>query len=51
LLWALDGPPSHIPLCPAIVKDVFAPGLRLQDAQKSRRRVIRSHWYWLERTL
>jgi hypothetical protein len=50
LIWALDASPSDVPLSPAAVKDVFAPGLTLKDARPSRRRLVRSHWYWLERS-
>ena len=49
LIWALDSSPSNVPLSPAAIEEIFAPGFELQDARKSRRRVIRSHWYWLVR--
>jgi cyclopropane fatty-acyl-phospholipid synthase-like methyltransferase len=49
LIWALDSSPSDVPLSPAAIKEIFAPGFELQDARKSRRRLIRSHWYWLVR--
>jgi cyclopropane fatty-acyl-phospholipid synthase-like methyltransferase len=49
LIWAMDKAPSDIPLSPDIVKETFAPGFELQKAQKSRRRIVRSHWYWLRR--
>jgi cyclopropane fatty-acyl-phospholipid synthase-like methyltransferase len=51
LIWALDSPPSDLPLSPAAVKEIFAPGFELQRAHKSRRRLFRSHWYWLVRSL
>jgi SAM-dependent methyltransferase len=50
LIWALDASPSDAPLSPAVVKEVFAPGFALTNARESRRRLIRSHWYWLERS-
>lgn len=50
LIWALDASPSDIPLSPAAVREVFAPGFVLESAQKSRRRLILSHWYWLVRS-
>jgi cyclopropane fatty-acyl-phospholipid synthase-like methyltransferase len=50
LIWALDTAPSGIAFTPDLVKEIFAPGFRLQAAQKSRRRLIRSHWYWLVRS-
>ena len=51
LIWALDSAPSDVPLSPAAVKDMFTPSFELQDARKSWRRLIRSHWYWLGRSL
>ena len=49
LMWALDGSPSDLDFSPALVQDVFAPAFTLADARKSRRRLVRSHWYWLVR--
>jgi SAM-dependent methyltransferase len=51
LIWALDSPPSDVPLSPAAVKEVFALGFELRNARKSRRRLLRSHWYWLVRSV
>ena len=51
LIWALDSSPSHLHLSPATVKEIFAPGFALQNARKSRRRLARSHWYWLIRSV
>jgi SAM-dependent methyltransferase len=51
LIWALDSPPSEVSLSPAVVKEIFAHGFDLQNARKSRRRLVRSHWYWLVRSL
>ncbi|PTL75571.1 class I SAM-dependent methyltransferase [Vitiosangium sp. GDMCC 1.1324] len=50
LIWALDWTPSDMTLSPASMKEIFAPGFELQDATKSRRRLVRSHWYWLVRS-
>lgn len=50
LIWALDSAPSDLPLSPAAAKEIFAPGFELQDARKSRRRLVLSHWYWLVRS-
>jgi cyclopropane fatty-acyl-phospholipid synthase-like methyltransferase len=50
LIWALDQAPSDERLSPARLKELFAPGFELQQARKSRRRLIASHWYWLVRT-
>jgi SAM-dependent methyltransferase len=47
LLWALDTPPSEIPLSPAVIEKVFASRFRLRRETSSRRRLVRSHWYWL----
>jgi SAM-dependent methyltransferase len=49
LIWAIDSAPSGVKLTPAVVEHVFAPAFHLASAQKSRRRVIASHWYWLQR--
>ncbi len=51
LIWALDSSPSCLHLSPATVKAIFAPGFVLQNARKSRRRIARSHWYWLVRSV
>jgi SAM-dependent methyltransferase len=47
LIWALDESPGDIQLSPEVVKETFAPYFELQNAQKSRRRIVSSHWYWL----
>ena len=49
LLWALDAPPSEIPLSPVAIEGVFAPRFCLHRQTSSRRRLARSHWYWLVR--
>jgi SAM-dependent methyltransferase len=49
LIWALDEGPAALRLTPAAVKRVFLDGFSLQDARPSRRRIIASHWYWLEK--
>lgn len=49
LIWALDSPPSDIPLSPSLVQEIFARGFELQTSRRSRRRLARSHWYWLVR--
>ncbi len=51
LLWALDSSPGGTPLSPAAVEKIFSPEFALKDARKSRRRLARSHWYWLIRAL
>jgi SAM-dependent methyltransferase len=51
LIWAMDGAPSGITFSPEVVKETFAPGFELQNAQKSRRRIVSSHWYWLVRSI
>jgi SAM-dependent methyltransferase len=50
LIWALDDSPAGDSLSPEAIRDIFAPGFELQNAKKSRRRIISSHWYWLERS-
>ena len=49
LIWAMDSAPNDLPLSPAAVKEMFAPRFELQSARESRRRLVRSHWYWLVR--
>jgi SAM-dependent methyltransferase len=49
LIWALDDAPSDISLTPAVVKAIFVPGFELRESRASRRRIARSHWYWLVR--
>jgi SAM-dependent methyltransferase len=49
LIWALDASPSGIPLSPVAIEKVFDRGFRLRRAKPSRRRLARSHWYWLVR--
>lgn len=49
LIWALDRAPSDLPMTPEAVREVFAPAFELEAARVSRRRVLRSHWYWLVR--
>jgi cyclopropane fatty-acyl-phospholipid synthase-like methyltransferase len=51
LIWAMDSAPSDLALSPAAVEAIFAAGFELQNAQASRRRLVRSHWYWLVRSL
>ena len=50
LVWALDESPGGASLPPAAMREIFAPAFELQDARKSRRRLARSHWYWLVRS-
>lgn len=49
LIWAIDSSPSGTPLSPSIMEEIIAPELELRDARASRRRFVRSHWYWLVR--
>lgn len=49
LIWGIDGAPSGDKLSPEVVERVFAPAFRLTKSQKSRRRLVASHWYWLQR--
>ena len=50
LIWALDSPPSGIPLSKTIISEIFTPSFDLRNAELSRRRLFRSHWYWLVRS-
>lgn len=49
LIWALDDAPSGIALFAPDIQKVFAPRFALRREAFSRRRLVRSHWYWLER--
>lgn len=49
LIWALDSAPGDQPMTPQTIAQVFAPSFTLSSAQKSRRRLAASHWYWLRR--
>ncbi len=49
LVWALDAPPSDLALSPVAVEQIFGSGFEMQQARKSRRRLVSSHWYWLIR--
>lgn len=49
LIWALDTSPSGLPLSPSAVEELFASKFELESARPSRRRLARSHWYWLVR--
>ncbi|MCW2314736.1 SAM-dependent methyltransferase [Rhodoblastus acidophilus] len=51
LIWALDSPPSGAPLSPTAVGKIFASDFELKDSRKSLRRLGRSHWYWLKRSV
>ena len=50
LIWALDSSPAGIHLSPTVVEKVFTPVFRLSRESFSRRRLVRSHWYWLVRS-
>lgn len=49
LIWAIDHSPSDLVLTPGAMREIFAPHFTLARAETSRRRIIGSHWYWLER--
>ena len=51
LIWALDSTPSDLTLSPATMYEIFGPAFELQKSRTSRRRLARSHWYWLVRSL
>jgi len=48
LIWAIDQSPSGINLTPEYMEKIFAGKFQLMLAKSSRRRIIASHWYWLE---
>lgn len=49
LIWTLDDSPSDLPLAPPAIERAFASLFVLRTARASRRRVLASHWYMLER--
>jgi SAM-dependent methyltransferase len=49
LIWAMDDSPSGLPLAASDIHDVFVPRFILRQETFRRRRLVRSHWYWLER--
>lgn len=49
LIWAIDAAPSGEKLTLEVVERVFAPAFRVIAARKSRRRLVASHWYTLQR--
>jgi cyclopropane fatty-acyl-phospholipid synthase-like methyltransferase len=51
MIWALDSSPSDLVLSPAAIEALFAPAFQLREARPSRRRLARSHWYWLVRAM
>ncbi len=50
LIWAIDSSPAGEFLTPDRIATVFGPGFRLTQAHRSRRRLVASHWYWLQRS-
>jgi SAM-dependent methyltransferase len=51
LIWVMDDSPSGLPLAASDIQKVFVPRFVLRQEAFSRRRLVRSHWYWLERQL
>lgn len=49
LMWVMDKSPSGLPMSPAAIEGTFAPALALTRVHARRRRLARSHWYWLVR--
>lgn len=51
LIWAMDTtpPPNRSPLTAEMVRRAFSNGFELRKAAPSRRRLVKSHWYWLIR--
>jgi hypothetical protein len=45
----MDSAPSGIELNPAEISKIFKNGFELQDSAVSRRRIVKSRWYWLAR--
>jgi ubiquinone/menaquinone biosynthesis C-methylase UbiE len=51
LIWAMDTtpPPNRSQLTPDMVREVFSKHFKLVKIKESRRRIVKSHWYWLIR--
>lgn len=49
LIWAMDRAPADIDLSPKSLQGVFEPKFQLFQSRESRRRIVRSHWYWFVR--
>lgn len=49
LLWVMDDAPSKLQLLSVDIEKVFSFGFSLRREKAVRRRLVRSHWYWLER--
>jgi cyclopropane fatty-acyl-phospholipid synthase-like methyltransferase len=48
LIWAMDRAPSDEALSPEAIARVFEPTFKLRSSEKNRRRMVASHWYWLQ---
>jgi cyclopropane fatty-acyl-phospholipid synthase-like methyltransferase len=51
LLWAIDDAPSDLPMTEDAIGQVFAPIFKLDAARTSRRRLVKSRWFWLTKAL
>lgn len=49
LIWVMDDSPSGLSLASSDIQRVFGSRFVLQRDVCKRRRLVRSHWYWLER--
>ncbi len=49
LIWVMEDSPSALPLATSDIQNVFAPRFLLKQQTFTRRRLVRSRWYWLER--
>ena len=51
LLWVMDvaPPPNRIHLTTDLVQQVFSAGFKLVKVMASRRRIVKSHWFWFKR--
>jgi ubiquinone/menaquinone biosynthesis C-methylase UbiE len=49
LIWALDNSPSDLCINPDYISEVFKDGFQLMEFKSNRRRLAKSHWYWLIR--
>lgn len=51
LFWAMDEAPSNLPMTEDAIRQVFAPIFKLDAIRESRRRLVRSRWFWLTKAL
>lgn len=49
LIWVMDTPPSGLSTSPGAMATEFGASFEIKRLAESRRRLVASHWYWLQR--